>query len=93
MAESPLAIILELVYIVITGTIGTIYGIIGKLIELFASLEFISGFGALGLFLAIGIMAVVSFFFIKFFAKSGRMLIPFFIMGVILIWVLILAAF
>lgn len=91
--ESPLAIIFEMIVLVIWGTISTIGSVFGKFFELFASLEFISGFGALGLFLAIGIMAVVIFFLIKFFAKSGKMLIPFFIVGVIIMWILILAAF
>ena len=91
--ESPLTIILEMIVVVIAGTINT-FGEIGeKLGELFYSLEFISGFGALGLFLAIVIMGLVLFFMIKFFAKSGKMLIPFFIVGVILLWILFLAAF
>ena len=92
-AESPLSIILEMIVLVISGTINTIASVFGKFFELLASLEFISGFGALGLFIAIAIMAVVIFFFIKFFAKSGKMLIPFFIVGVILLWILILAVF
>jgi hypothetical protein len=91
--ESPLVIILEMIAIIITGTINTFGAVGAKLGELFASLEFISGFGALGLFLAIVIMGLVTFFMIKFFAKSGWMLIPFFIIGVILLWVLFLAAF
>ena len=92
-AESPLYIIFEMIYLVIMGTISTIAAVFGKFFELLASLEFISGFGALGLILAVVIMAVVAFVFIKFFAKSGKMLIPFFIAGVVLLWIIILALF
>jgi len=92
-AESPLTIILEMIILIITGFINTLGSASAKLGELFTSLEFISGFGVLGLFLAVVIMGLVTFFMIKFFAKSGWMLIPFFIVGVILMWVLILAVF
>ena len=91
--ESPLGIIFEMILLVIWGTISTIAAVFVKFFELLASLEFVSGSGALGLFLAISVMAVVTFLFIKFFAKSGKMLIPFFIIGVILLWTLILAVF
>ncbi len=91
--ESPLTIILEMIVLVLAGAVNT-FGAVGeKFGELLASLEFISGFGALGLFLAIVIMGLVVFLMIKFFAKTGWMLIPFFIVGVILLWILILAAF
>ena len=90
---SPLAIIFEMVVLVIVGTVGMIAGLVGKFFELMVSLEFISGFGALGLFLAIAIMIIASFLLIKFFATSGRMLIPVFVIGVILLWIMILAAF
>ena len=90
--DSPLAIILQMITTVIGGTIQTFASLLQGFWELLASLAFISSLSLLGLFLAMAIMGGVSFLMIKFFAKSGRMLIPLFAVGVVIIWLLILAA-
>jgi hypothetical protein len=91
--SSPLAIVFEMVALIIAGTVGTIAGLLGKFFELLASLEYISAFGALGLVVALAVMGLVTFFLLKYFATSGKMLIPVFIIGAIVLWILILVAF
>ena len=90
--ESPLAIILGMIITVITGTIETLAILVQGFWELLASLAYISSLSLLGLVVAIAIMAVVTFFMVKFFAGSGKLLIPLFMVGVVIIWLLILAA-
>ncbi len=90
--DSPLAIIADMIIAVISGTVQTLASLVSGFGELLASLAYISTLSLTGLVVAVVIMAVVSFFMIKFFAKSGKMLIPLFIAGVVIIWLLILAA-
>lgn len=90
--DAPFAIILEMVRVVLSNTLGTLASLFQLFVQLSNSLGFIAGLGPAGLALAAVVLGGVLFFFGKFFLKSWKIIIILFIVGMLLIWMLTLAA-
>ena len=90
--DAPLVIILEMVRVIFSNTIGTLVNLGGLFGSLTQSLAFISGMGALGFFVAAAVLGLVLFFLGKFFLKSWKLLAILFIAGLVILWVLALGA-
>jgi hypothetical protein len=92
MAQSPIATILEMIIVVIVSIAQTLGALFGLFVQLLGDLEFVSSLGLMGLIMSVVIVSVVVYFLGKFVLKSGKVLLPLFIVGVIILWILILAA-
>ena len=88
--KSPLILIAELLYGIISGVLQTIIFVIEKLGELVLSLMFFSTLGIFGFILAIAIGAIVFILMTKFIFKSSRTLLAIGIALVIVVAVLAL---
>ena len=88
MAESPLAVIFEMVVTVLQNSVSTLQSLFGMSGELFTSVGFMGSINPLGLVLGAIILVVVLFFLGKFVLKSIKFIIILFIIGLILLFVL-----
>lgn len=77
MVKSPLIIIVELLTGLISSLISTFLFVVGKLVELFYSLMFLSSLGVFGFLIAIAIGAGVFVFFAKFVFKNWKSVMGF----------------
>jgi hypothetical protein len=90
--DAPLAIILEMVRVVLSNTLGTLTSLFQLFVQLSGSLGLIAGLGPAGLALAAIVLGGVLFFLGKFFLKSWKIIVILFIAGMFLIWMLTLGA-
>jgi len=88
--ESPLIIIVELLFGVINGIYKTLTFVFGKLGELLISLLFFSALGIFGFFLAVAIGAIVFILMAKFIFKTWKSLFVFGIALLVTVAVLVL---
>jgi hypothetical protein len=73
--RSPILIIIELLVGLIANIVQSFLFIYTKLVELFVTLGYISGFGPLGFALALVIGSTVVFFILKFVFGSSKTLL------------------
>ena len=86
MAEGPLFIILEMIQLLLDNVLNTMLSLFGLLAELLGSLLVVIGVGgALGMFLAVIILAVVGFFMAKFFFGSMKTVVLLVVAGFLII--------
>jgi len=91
-AESPLLIILNMIILVITNTIGTVVKLFAYFFDLLKSLGFVSTIGGPFVFLlSVVIIGLVGFFLLKFIFGAGKGIILLIIVGIILLWIIILS--
>jgi hypothetical protein len=92
MSQSPLLVIIEMVWFIINNTVNAMLGVFKLFGKLIGSLEFMSAIGgSTGFFLSVVIIAVVVFFLGKFFLKLGKQVIILFVVSMILLWIFILS--
>lgn len=91
MPDAPLTIILEMIGTILSNTINTLVKITALFGNLLGSLGFISIYGGLvGLGISIIVLAVMGYFFAKFFLGSGKTIIILTMLGLVLIFLFIL---
>ena len=83
-----MAVILEMVKVVLTNTLGTLFSLFQLFGNLSQSLAFIGGMGPLGFAVAALVLGLVLFFLFKFFIKSWKLIAILFVIGLLLIWML-----
>jgi hypothetical protein len=92
MVESPLGLIIEMIFLIIGNAIQTLGSLFGLFLDLLESLGFISRIGGFWTFLiSIVIICVVVFFLGKFFLGVGKQIMILLVIGIILVWILILS--
>jgi len=93
MAESPVAVILEMISFLVQNTAKTMGGIIGLFGDLLGSLGVVSEVGGpLGFGLSVAILAVVGLFIAKILFGGGKKLIILIPVGIILVYLLVLGS-
>lgn len=91
-AESPLIIIIEMIGVVISNTIRTMWSLFQLFLNLLGSLGFVSVAGGFaGFALSVIIIGLVVFFLGRFVFNAGKGLIILILVGLILVWVFILS--
>ncbi len=86
--DAPLAIILEMVKVVLSNTLGTLFSLFQLFGNLSQSLAFIGGMGPLGLAVAALVLGLVLFFLGKFLLRSWKLIAILFAIGLVMIWML-----
>lgn len=90
--EAPLAVILEMVKVVLSNTLGTLSSLFQLFGSLSRSLSAIGGMGPLGFAVAALVLGLVLFFLFKFFLRSWKLIILLFVAGLVVIWMLMAGA-
>ena len=85
---APLQVILDMIILLFSNTLGTLVSLFGLFGGLADSLAFVGSLGALGLVVAAIVLAVVLYFLGRFFIKSWKLLAMLFVVGIILLWML-----
>ena len=89
--ESPIVIILQMIWLVIENTIGTVLALFGHFYSLTQSLGFVSLMGgAGGFFLSVVVLALAVFFLGKFVLKAGKGIMVLILLVVLLVWIMAL---
>jgi hypothetical protein len=87
--DSPLIVLIELIVGLISRTSESLTFIFSKIIEFFASLQFVSGIGGIIVVAIVG--AIVLLFALKFFFKASKTLIILWLIFIVVLAFLVIA--
>ena len=89
MADSPFGVLIEMIFLLLENTIGTIQSLFVLFQEFFGGMMGISEAGGMGTFIfSIIIIGLVVFFLAKFFFKSAKTILLLIVVGIVMVAVL-----